>query len=632
MVASLLKFLPYKPLSIAWLCVRVCIPLRHRTDVSLQTDNVKSHMSKVLLSLSAVLLSLASLTSCQQDQDAGFSTARHSSSEVIYQKRRVPIPELPRRQRTRSLSTDAPDLSLAPYNVLGAVHGIGNGFIGHPMNIGNDGVINVKSLLADKRTSKFLFNRNIDATTTQVQTYHSEEDIAKVVNETKKITTGFRLNLGLFSLGQKSTFRNRFHSETLASESHTWANVDLMYYANRVGIESTDAALTAIACRNLDDTFLYSIYNAPLANYVKEKGFLVVTDFYTGGRLTALIDHTSQGKVNKMTVNRDVDLAIGASFGWGGKSPKSEDSVSHGGKNSASLYIGAISKNGRGSADSVHTESSYASLSVYGGSKNSGLASGLVDVKTSAVNIGVWYASLSDPKLHKYIDVHDGGLVSLDKFMLEYNFKQRLKGILQGDLSAKTSLDVPYIEVSMICATSLDGNPQIPVRWTNAPGVILHTRQGDEVLFMNEDLRRRLKILETQPDTQKQIIKHDKEADSILPSLGHIFACEIRRESVWQYPGKIILEDPRGWRGNLTMWINFSFDNQIYKYQNPYTHIWYIYDPKNKSAFSYYDDPEDDDDDTYVTDLYGITDWVDSIKAKKISMLELATYYKIIGL
>lgn len=124
------------------------------------------------------------------------------------------------------------------------------------------------------------------------------------------------------------------------------------------------------------------------------------------------------------------------------------------------------------------------------------------------------------------------------------------------------------------------------------------------------------------------------DSKHIAEYLSKIFSCEIVLKDPSRFYQAAEMKDETNYDyGELTMRLEFCWDkDKIYKYQNPYTHIWYIYDSKNKSAFSYYDDPEDDDDDTYVTDLYGITDWVDSIKAKKISMLELATYYKIIGL
>lgn len=398
-------------------------------------------MKTLLLKLASLSIALVSLAGCQQELDVDVATTRISPNETIYQKRRVPIPTLPKRQRPRSLSADAPDLNLAPYNVLGAVHGIGNGFIGHPMNIGNDGVINVKSLLADKRTSKFLFNRNVDVTVSQVQTYHDEEALAKVVDKTKKITTGFSLNLGLFSIGQKSTFENRFHSELRTNGLHTWANVDLMYYANRIGIESTDAALTAIACRNLDDTFLYLIYNAPLSDFILKKGFLVVTDFYTGGRLSALVDYQKKEHYTKETTNHDIDFDIAASFGWG-KSDTTKNLTPKSG-NKASIYAGLSTRDGKSLITYDAMEKLAGSFSVYGGKKSSNIPSALMNLKDSRIDLGDWYESLSDPKLHKYVDVYDGGLVSIDKFMLESNFKHRLLGILSGKLQKKDHLDVP---------------------------------------------------------------------------------------------------------------------------------------------------------------------------------------------
>lgn len=63
------------------------------------------------------------------------------------------------------------------------------------------------------------------------------------------------------------------------------------------------------------------------------------------------------------------------------------------------------------------------------------------------------------------------------------------------------------------------------------------------------------------------------------------------------------------------------------KYKNPQTNIVYIYDPDKRIAISYYDE-----DDEYISDLYGLSDWVKSLTEKKISMSLLRQNYQVIGL
>ena len=64
----------------------------------------------------------------------------------------------------------------------------------------------------------------------------------------------------------------------------------------------------------------------------------------------------------------------------------------------------------------------------------------------------------------------------------------------------------------------------------------------------------------------------------------------------------------------------FFLNGNIYKFKNPYSNIWYIYDLDSKSALSYYADEDDFD---YITEMYGITDWVNGLKDRKLSMNDL---------
>ena len=53
--------------------------------------------------------------------------------------------------------------------------------------------------------------------------------------------------------------------------------------------------------------------------------------------------------------------------------------------------------------------------------------------------------------------------------------------------------------------------------------------------------------------------------------------------------------------------------------------IWYIYDMHSRIALSYYDDE-------YISWVYGMNEWFDSISVKSISMSALYQLFTIIGL
>lgn len=568
-------------------------------------------------------------TSCSVDKDASILVVSESQGDIIHAERRTPIPQRSQRSNLRSLTPDAPDVRLLPYNALGAVHSVGNGFIAHPLNIGNGEVININSLLSDNITSKFMFNSEPGFTSSEFVVHTDFESLQEKVTKTKKVTSGFKLNLGLFSIGQHTTYNKTFHSDIKTDKNHRWSNVDLYYYAKRIGIEKTDASLQSISYRNLSDAFLFSIYTYPISNYIKEKGFLVVTDFFVGGRLSALVDYSSTGNTNIENNDRDIDLKINGAFGWGPDSLMKGVNVAKDAINNTSLKIGYYKKNQNGKTQIRNDENLFARINVYGGKQSGKIPNSVIDLKTASIDVSDWYESLSDPKNHKFIDVADGGLVGIDKFMLETNFKYRVSMTLSGRLPYKTSLDIPYVEIRNVSGDLLSSDGGWELVGITAAGTILHTRQGDDIILINKDFQERLNDDSfEEEDTLRE--RYKKDTKSLVDNLKKIFKCEIKSD---EYNYNKVLDRTEFLDVGLYVRLNFSFDkNKVYKYKNTKTNMWYIYDPEGRTALSYYDDPYDDDDDTFITDMYGLTDWVDSLTEKKISIKTIATSYRIIGL
>lgn len=583
----------------------------------------------------SLLLIFLGFSSCQKDVEQGGSLNSIKGGDIIYQSRRLPIPKVPesylRKDKARALSADAPNLRLSPYNTLGQVHAVGNGIIGHPENIGNDGVFDIESILNDRITSKYLFNRDLDMTQSYLYIYNSIDSLRNVTNNTNKITSGFKLNLVLFSIGKEITYSKIFNSNISREQTHIWGEYDLLYKAKRIGLETTDASLKTIAYRNINDQFLHSIFSFPISDYIRKKGFLVVTDMYTGGRLSAKFDFYSETNKRLEINGKAVRDSIWAAFGWNrGEDDKNINPLKA--DQNLSMSIGYGKGNGNYSNQGNTGTKFLGVFTSIGGAKDKQIPSTVVDLKNNSINIGGWYASLADPKEHKYIDVYDGGLVSIDKFILESNFKERIEGTLSGLYKDKEALDIPYLEIRNIASDvyyKMDKYTAM-VDVSEAAGVILHTRQGDKVLFMNKDFQARLPKIK-QPYNDAEIReRYTRDNEALVRRLKSIFSCDIKSDNPHHWLlGRSDVEERR----ELWVRFRFSFDStKIYKYRNPKTGVWYIYDKESRSAMSYYDNLIEDDDDTYITDMYGITDWVDSLEEKKISMQELSMYYNIIGL
>ena len=142
-----------------------------------------------------------------------------------------------------------------------------------------------------------------------------------------------------------------------------------------------------------------------------------------------------------------INLKINGAFGWGSDSIGGKPWHPEKAENNLSASIGYRNQKGNGVTKLQNDETLSARIEVYGGDALGNIPNSVIDLKTSSIHIGDWYKSLSDPKTHKFIDVADGGLVGIDNFMLELNFKYR---------------------VSIRCASS--PRPAVPgPSWTSVP-------------------------------------------------------------------------------------------------------------------------------------------------------------------
>ncbi len=76
-------------------------------------------------------------------------------------------------------------------------------------------------------------------------------------------------------------------------------------------------------------------------------------------------------------------------------------------------------------------------------------------------------------------------------------------------------------------------------------------------------------------------------------------------------------------------WLFFRLDNvnevKMLKFVNEKNNMVYLYDPEQKFAFSF---PNDD----YTVDVYGIREWVETMRTGKLNILDLCNNYRVIGL
>ena len=588
-----------------------------------------------------ILLCIFSATACTQDLSEPITHPNSApESERDYTILHPRDPRLTTKifrtaSELRGLNVEEEDgfnPKISPYKYLGYSYKVGNGIIGHPENLGRS-IIDVEGMLNDPSFRDYIIFNRVRYAHSEVQAYDSYDNLAKDATTTKKVEGGFALNLKLFTIGAKTTYNNTFHSFQSTDEKTAAGRLDLFYYDSKIQIDNLSYVQKKIGYSYFRRSFTESLYNSPMTEILEKHGPLVVFGYYTGGRATALYHFNQLDGVNQTNTNRSINSLIGATFNWASDGSKRDSSKTW----SGGASIGYDGGNGTEFKRSHGFSSVYNQISLFGGSPENVYSSPAKDVANNFVNLSSWLNSLANPKYHAFVDATDNGLVRLDHLLLEKNFREKLaflqgKHYLKNEWLAHSYLKeeetIPRIEIlhanwMLLPNGAPSFNQSVFFYVVTVPMIGLYTRFGDIILFANEEefnnlMKKRSSSFLGQ-DTKispEDLSREDKEIIKKLDAMvSPIFDCEIREVEHYAYPTD-------AYRTCLP----FDFTSkEIYRYKNPKTNIWYIYDKSTKSAFSFYDDD-------YIPEVYGIDRWFKSLPERAISMRLLAERYTIIGL
>lgn len=588
-----------------------------------------------------ILLCIFSVTACTQDLSEPITHPNSApESERDYTILHPRDPRLTTKifrtaSELRGLNVEEEDgfnPKISPYKYLGYSYKVGNGIIGHPENLGRS-IIDVEGMLNDPSFRDYIIFNRMRYAHSEVQAYDSYDNLAKDATTTKKVEGGFALNLKLFTIGAKTTYNNTFHSFQSTDEKTAAGRLDLFYYDSKIQIDNLSYVQKKIGYSYFRRSFTESLYNSPMTELLEKQGPLVVFGYYTGGRATALYHFNQLDGVDQTNTNRSINSLIGATFNWASDGSKRDSSKTW----SGGASIGYDGGNGTEFKRSHGFSSVYNQISLFGGSPENVYSSPAKDVANNFVNLSSWLNSLADPKHHAFVDATDNGLVRLDHLLLEKNFREKLaflqgKHYLKNKWLAQSSLKeeetIPRIEIlhanwMLLPNGAPSFNQNMFFYVVTVPMVGLYTRFGDIILFANEEefnnlMKKRSSSFLGQGTkiSPEDLSREDKEIIKKLDAMvSPIFDCEIREVKHYAYPTS-------AYRTCLP----FDFTSkEIYRYKNPKTNIWYIYDKSTKSAFSFYDDD-------YIPEVYGIDRWFKSLPERAISMRLLAERYTIIGL
>lgn len=524
-----------------------------------------------------------------------------NSSEIILQER---DPNLPRvwskkpvqRANTRSAVTD-------PTDFLGSSYVIENGtsIIGDFANAKYP-IVNMKKLL--ERYPSYITNRELRSTNTSALSYSNFDRIEKNRSFTKTVKSGFSLNVGPFKFGREKTVKNTFIHNTDDSEKVVHGELSIEVINGKLNLQTTPSVLRKISADYLDELFVDALYNSSMVELMQNYGEFVLTGYYTGGRASALFYGVDRNSTSFESKEKDMDLTLNASFQWKEDDPiNPKDSI-----NSASgnLHIGTK----RGNSETIKKMFSSISYSIktLGGAYGYSVATPPYNVTDYSIDLTPWLQSLNDRSTHIMVNIQDGGLYPISDFILEENFKQRYNDT-HMEFQYQETLEEPFIEIiKMYVRKSSTGEKLYDI----VP--ILNTRQGDKLIFSNPNAAQ-----QSDAELKANSIYENflTKSNAIKDEKSKYYKLTIKAD-----PNKVI---------NPIFQTTLSFDipnvneGEMYKFKNSNTNIWYIYNPKSLHCFAFYDDD-------YIPDSYGISEWINSIPIKAVSMMTLYQRYRIFGL
>lgn len=554
-------------------------------------------MKKFLFIISSCLLILSSCND-ETNTHSGTESTEPITPDIILQARNI-SGERPRLQ-PRLLASERTTPLDHPFRYLGYTYVFGNYIVGHPDNIRRQ-IVDVEALYNDPSFKDFTDVIPIIDTDSKVKAYSSYDRFEKNTEMTKKVESGFSLNLGLFKFGRKKTVNEIFKTTTINLNQELTGEVDLLYLHSRVWLDNVSGVQKKIAADYVKPSFTFNLFTTPIAEMIDKWGAMVVCHYYTGGRANSLYVANYIANTSFESREKDMEKHLNASFAWKSKTP-------HDVTDSIAANFGRTYKNGNDQKTESQITKVHNRVKLSGGDPEFQLTTKASTVSDNYIDLSGWLKSLKDTKTHVVVDLADEGLVGLDKFVLEENLKRRIRDTHLGYLT-ETTHETPYIEIVKVLVRTTSNGEQL-----SKIAAVLNTRHGDKIILTNEESSK-LTDAELRLNNDNSVFM--SKANNLMAEKSKYFQCEIRTNT-----SKVIkpyLRVP------LVLELNKFNESSVYKYTNPKTQVTYIYDIKSRTALSYYNEE-------WIPWDYGMLEWIENIPTKSIPMSSLYQLFTIIGL
>lgn len=414
-------------------------------------------------------------------------------------------------------------------------------------------------------------SRRLGYSETRIFSFSSYNRYIEKSQISKKVRSGFSLNLGLFKVGHESILNHVYGGATSNQSGNVFGELNIRVAEDVYTMPYDSYIRKIILQKYLTSRFKDALYDTPTGEFIKNFGDFFLTKFVTGGCATALYVGESRSSNSTVTRETAMDNAINAGFNF------KQVGID------ANLNFGSNSS-GSGSATSDSISNVKISIKTTGGASAYATFSAPRLLSSISIDLSPWLSSLKDKTGHSFIDIAENGLVPISDLILEKNLSSTVNG---ESITYTNYYDEPKIVVfsdfllpderkySRINGGYTSQIVSIFLYTRNKESILLTQRNASTLSWLNSEIKR----------------------------LGNLFGLKIVRQI-----------------GN-GLYYHYQYSATDMSNSKVYTGIdgkTYILDPTTKTGYSVYK--------SYVLDIYGIRNLVNSLPKMTISFEELLKY------
>jgi len=420
---------------------------------------------RILIHISLLFSALFTI-SCNQDDMHSDSGSILNDNVVVLKEREVPWAPSDFTSKTK-LKNSAKGYSGLPHRDFLGYSLKNNSYpLEDTKNISGQ-VVNIEKLSKDYPSYVKSWKNNIgDAHYYSYATFDRYTNNSKV---TKIVNGGFSLNLGLFSIGNKTNTKTVFTNNFTEEQNATFGELNIVIRDSIHRMQYSTEIQKKINANYLSKDFKEELYNTHPSEFFKNYGGFVLADFIVGGKATAVYAGLYKKEEEEEIKEKNMNTEISASYKYDGD--KKGDSIS------GDLTLGRDNYN----QTSVTNEFTSIMMAVKTIGGNSSFAAFSIpkEVKDININLSGWVGSLTDKSTHSIVEIPDDGLIPICDFIVERNLQNQIKSYYATGVNAIEVLTEPYIMITF-------GSPPSPVY--TAVKTELHTRFGNVIELKNKTL------------------------------------------------------------------------------------------------------------------------------------------------